>query len=911
MDRWLRYMGITLAELRVGKRISEVSATEEKREYPGPIFNGEIRDNEIMILDPDTTKAYTNAPIKRSARENRDFVLIPHELWNRWEKIYGGVDIKRFTHPRKDAQTQPIDFYLQKVTVVVKPFEKWMPFTGTGALYIDRHEPVKELREKVERILARQIKDKKLTESVSIEKYKLRVWRLFEQKLDGLDALLARVKNEARPCIELDGKLLDDSVFLEELNLGADPTMLVEMVEKPQSFIFFEPKVIRPRYFDVVGGSLTAEEAKKTSHVEGLEFARAPFKAITPADSNSGRTGIENLGNTCYMNSGLQCLSNCQELTKYFLLGLYEKEINVDNPLGQKGEFAKAYASVVEDLWRGSHRCINALGLKKRIVMKTDLFRGYAQQDCQELILHILDGLHEDLNRIKRKPYTADKDCDGRPDEVLSKEQWEAYLGRNRSIIVDLFSGQFKSKILCPNCKKVSVKFDPFMALSVPIPQIVVVHVTFVYADVMKGAVNIEFTVSECTLLSQLTGRIVQALKLPLTSKLAYFAAQKSAGSLIHMEATCFNMANVKGELYAYEYSPSDYNDVTDKKLSETDEIYFLQLDLKYVSRGFISNTVKPFDRSMIIPVPKLATIHELRMMVFARLKPLLKLKGTRIASTVPARYAAFFQSTGLYRSQPYFLEIVNNRRTYSKYYLMTDYAPCEFCGEGQHSGNCDLNVSNEKKVQFHQLLRFIKDRRDLRLCVRIEDGALGIKHKRVPDVMSAFGSMRKLVMDPGRFNIVLDDCLELFSQEEQLDGDNMWYCANCKHSVQAMKKLSLYRLPRVLIIHLKRFKQKMSSFWSVSKKVSELVEYPTNGLDMGKFVKCESSRPGENEYDLFAVSNHYGGLSGGHYTATCYNPVAGKWLTFDDASVYKAASDEIVSDSAYVLFYHRVQQET
>lgn len=45
-------------------------------------------------------------------------------------------------------------------------------------------------------------------------------------------------------------------------------------------------------------------------------------------------------------------------------------------------------------------------------------FSGYQQQDCQELMAFLLDGLHEDLNRVKKKPYIELSDANGRPDEV-------------------------------------------------------------------------------------------------------------------------------------------------------------------------------------------------------------------------------------------------------------------------------------------------------------------------------------------------------------------------------------------------------------------------------------------------------------------------------------------------------------
>lgn len=82
----------------------------------------------------------------------------------------------------------------------------------------------------------------------------------------------------------------------------------------------------------------------------------------------------------------------------------------------------------------------------------------------------LLDGLHEDLNRIYNKPYIEEKESDGRPDHVVAKEAWEDYRKRNDSIIVDSMHGQLKSTVVCNVCGKISIKFDPFCFLSVPVP---------------------------------------------------------------------------------------------------------------------------------------------------------------------------------------------------------------------------------------------------------------------------------------------------------------------------------------------------------------------------------------------------------------------------------------------------------
>ncbi|XP_067302511.1 ubiquitin carboxyl-terminal hydrolase 19 isoform X3 [Pseudorasbora parva] len=195
-----------------------------------------------------------------------------------------------------------------------------------------------------------------------------------------------------------------------------------------------------------------------------------------------GFTGLVNLGNTCFMNSVIQSLSNTRELRDYFHDRAFESEINCNNPLGTGGRLAIGFAVLLRALWKGTHHAFQPSKLKAIVASKASQFTGYAQHDAQEFMAFLLDGLHEDLNRIQDKPYTETVDSDGRQDEVVAEEAWQRHKMRNDSFIVDLFQGQYKSKLVCPVCSKVSITFDPFLYLPVPLPQKQKVLTVFYFA---------------------------------------------------------------------------------------------------------------------------------------------------------------------------------------------------------------------------------------------------------------------------------------------------------------------------------------------------------------------------------------------------------------------------------------------
>ena len=179
------------------------------------------------------------------------------------------------------------------------------------------------------------------------------------------------------------------------------------------------------------------------------------------------------------MNSALQCLVHVPELVEYFENGCHLEELNVDNPLGYNGKIATVFGDLIKELYEKNveKKSIAPRNFKMNLGMCNPMFAGYSQQDSQEFLSFLLDGLHEDLNRIKDKPYVENSssglDFDYSNKEkivALAKESWEKYKLRNDSVILDLFVGLFESTLICPDCKHVSITFDPFNDLSLPIP---------------------------------------------------------------------------------------------------------------------------------------------------------------------------------------------------------------------------------------------------------------------------------------------------------------------------------------------------------------------------------------------------------------------------------------------------------
>ncbi|XP_077980772.1 ubiquitin carboxyl-terminal hydrolase 43-like [Glandiceps talaboti] len=616
--------------------------------------------------------------------------------------------------------------------------------------------------------------------------------------------------------------------------------------------------------------------------------------------------GLRNLGNTCFMNAIVQCLCNTDSLAEYFVTDAYKTDLNNKHnkknsrKFGSKGEVTDQLAVVLQAIWTSQYGAGLSRDFKSVVSKYGSQYKGSNQHDAQEFLMWLLDKVHEDLNCATKKKYKPRKSTSNKSDEVLAAEAQANYMRYNHSFVYDLFQAQYKSSLKCPHCQRQRNTFEPYLCLSLPLPQknLRLLKVIAVYGSQIPNMVQIGVSLDAMANVADLRQAIAKRCGIPVT-QLVLTEVYIDGFQRSFRDDQKLSEIHDGDTVYAIEtpHSPEGPNICVKPSLpgvhcngpiEETVCLVLLNKDRAGVQG-------KRFGRPTAVEASRNLNYMQLQ-------KVILKCLGVRQPD------AALIQG-------PVFKLVVVNREG-SKSTISPDEGR-PLCTELVERM---MSVSSEEGGPIHvkMLLEWEVDIRDCLSPTILSD-------QIVED--ESVKQERDALEEP--VNGSLADCFKLYTQEEELSGDDAWHCPYCKRQQHGTrKKLGLWSLPDVLILHLKRFKQTSTK----RTKLLNVIDFPVGLLDMSIYLEKKNQqatpstlnsltswspwkrnrrRPSnpdfENVFELYAVCNHIGNnLGGGHYTATCKNPVDNQWYTYDDTKVVGIPEDKIVTPSAYILFYQR-----
>ncbi|CAH9117014.1 unnamed protein product [Cuscuta europaea] len=859
---WQRYTGQPVGAYP----LQQPSIAPDNAERPGSIDNSDL-------IERGSDNECDDAQLLRTLQEGSDYELVPKEVWEmlfQWYK--GGPALPRKVISMGDNKELSVEVFPLCLNIID---------SNDKSEKVIRLSKKASLRELYERVCG--------LKGIVLEK--AMIWDYFgKQKYKQLDA--------SDLTLEESSLQMDQDILLEVQGEGFQPPSFC--MDSTGNNLALVPAEPMRSSVTIAGGpalssgfsngytSCVYQQSSSCSALEGTEDGYDNLRSTSKVESG-GLVGLQNLGNTCFMNSALQCLAHTPPLVQYFLQD-YSEEINKHNPLGMHGELALAFGELLRKLWSSGRTSIAPRVFKGKLGRFAPQFIGYNQHDSQELLAFLLDGLHEDLNRVKQKPYYETKDSDGRPDEEVADEFWRYHKARNDSVIVDVCQGQYKSTLCCPDCNKISITFDPFMYLSLPLPSTAtrIITVTLFYGDGSALPMPYTVTVPKHGCLQDLLQALGRECCLQ-NDEYLLLAEVYQHRIFRYLESSAEPLQSVKDDEQIVAYR-------LPKRATRS-----AKLEICHREKGIINNSKAGEWKPFLTP-----------LVTFLDEDPVtgvnIDLAVDRMLS--PLRRKSYIKSTVSFE----------DRQTGSDSEVVDDPMNCstEYGSMSESADDIEPEESSSSEMSFHLC---ITDERGMKCRPILNNTPIklgpGVKVyldwtekeyesfdasylKDLPDVHKSGPAAQKTKPEA----ISLFSCLEAFLKEEPLGPDDMWYCPSCKEHRQATKKLDLWRLPDILVFHLKRFSY---SRW-LKNKLDTFVNFPVHNLDLSKYVKSKLASEGSHVYELFAISNHYGGLGGGHYSAHCKLVDENKWYHFDDSHVSAAAETDIKSSAAYVLFYERVK---
>ncbi|KAL8516501.1 hypothetical protein ACS0TY_014953 [Phlomoides rotata] len=843
-------------------------------EHQGSISSSALKrpssiDNSDLVDDSVSEDSGMGIELHDTLVEGTDYILLPQEVWNQLYSWYGGGPLlaRKVINTGLSQTEMSVEVYPLRLQLHL------MPKGDRSSIRISKKETIGELH-------------RRACEIFDLSPKQVSIWDYFSHQKHALMNDMEKTLDDAN--IQMD----QDQILVEVINCKTEGGLRShqENGSGENGKLAAAPTQLT---FGTSGGSSASKYPSRNGYSEtqfqNLNMEKAyGSSGVSTRGSSCGLTGLLNLGNTCFMNSAIQCLVHTPEFARYFRED-YHQEINRQNPLGMVGELALAFGDLLRKLWAPGRGPVAPRPFKAKLARFAPQFSGCSQHDSQELLAFLLDGLHEDLNRVKHKPYIKSRDADDRPDEEVADEYWANHIARNDSIIVDVCQGQYKSTLVCPACNKVSITFDPFMYLSLPLQSATTRSMTVTVFTCDGSALPAAYTVTvpkqgRCRDLIQ---ALSNACSLQLNEKLLLAEIR---GHLIYrfLEDPLISLSSIKDDDHLTAYK-------IPKVLKNTK---FLQLIHRREEQGTgnAQSTLgwKPYGTPLVSPISCDDTItrSDIQRIVHTMLSPMLKTKGTGAVTTSNTSRAASDQS----HTDSNVADTKKGDGGSSKT-VSLQKLPLQLVDE--NNACIDLTVGDDKVVKLSSssmsILVFVDWSQ--KLLANYDTSYID----NLPEICKYGHVSKKARNEP----LSLYTCLEAFLREEPLVPEDMWYCPQCKERRQASKKLDLWRLPEVLVIHLKRF----SYSRSMKHKLDTFVNFPIHDFDLTNYI-ANKNNTRRQIYELYALTNHYGGMGSGHYTAHIKLLDENRWYNFDDSHISPINEDDVKSTAAYVLFYKRVNSD-
>jgi ubiquitin C-terminal hydrolase len=541
-----------------------------------------------------------------------------------------------------------------------------------------------------------------------------------------------------------------------EENIEPEKSQIVEVIGNVIK-IKLEGLVLRPQVTPVVYKTPTSKISIEQSLVvsTGRRYSGKP-------------SGLINTSNICYLNSSIQLLKGTPAFRSCFEMNGFDSDQEIGSELVK-----------LLDALSAPGTCVSSQKFKKRLDKCTLQFPTNKQCDAHEFLTFLIDKLHDEA--LKRQATELDK----------------------------LFYGNFTSTIQCTNCREMSVSYEPFMCISLPIDgDIEESSLILQTAKNQLLYLSLKFDEEEITL-RKIKTEIQQTLSLKdievyllVNNDLEVVGDEVTIGQVMSLEKSWRFYGIEKGQ---------DRDMLVRVDIGKTNPPLFLKYPEEVIERD-----------------------NEFQM----KLKELM-IKPNIVKGERESAQYNFSLVRGMVHTTQKGLS-----------YLRTELKPV--C-RNSHYANLLNKIPNSELRFLHQ--------------------------KTAPEDYAT-----------------LEGCLKCFTGTEKLRGSNQWACGSCHKSSEANKKVNFLQLPQVLMIHLKRFKLKCKKS---RIKISKLIQFPFT-------LELERVDKKVERYTLYGVMNHMGDTERGHYTAFIKSP---NWILFDDNKVSFIDEDKVVTENAYVLFYHRINQ--